>query len=140
MIQNDKISSLNFNKKFFLKNTKKKLNTYSIICRLKITNSDIESKQNINNLVEIINKTLQKSETFSTGNIFYILFSLEEYYEFLEEFQKIIISIIETETLKFNHNTFLLKQKELIEKLNKNYITPQFLDKELMNQAIENKS
>lgn len=139
MIENNKITFQNFHRKGFMKSLKKKLKIYNTLCKLKITNLDNQSEQNNNEFSEIINKTLQKIETFSKGNFFYLLVLLEEHYDFLEEFRKSVSNLKTIDSLKDSHNTFLQKQKESIKKVYENFISPKILDEETIKKIVENK-
>jgi len=131
------INFFNFHRQGFMKSLKKKLDLYNTLCRLKITKSDTESERNNVNFSDIVSKTLQKPETFSTGNFYYLLSLIQEHYDFLEEFRKSVLDIKLTDILKNNHNIFLLRQKESIEKVSQNFFTPKMLDEDTIKKIIE---
>ena len=135
MTENISVNFQNFRRKAFIKILKRKLDFYDIVCRLKITNSYEQSKKNNKKISDILNNTLQIPKTFSSGNIFYILSLIEEHYDFLNTFRNSICITKSDQILKDNHITFLTKQKELIEKLNKNFVTPKIIDEDTIKQA-----
>jgi len=122
------ISYFEFDRKRFLKKIRSRFNYYVIVSKLFITKNDKLARLNYERILNLINITLQKKETFDTNNIFYILQSVDIYNNFIVIFSDSIKNNNDIESLKDIQIEFFKKQVEIEEFFKKNLEKPYTID------------
>ena len=135
----NKITFQNFHRQRFIRLQKKKLNYYIIFCKLFQTKKHIEAVNNNNKIIDIINRSVKIPKIFEINNFYYILSIIQECYDFMEQFKISVHSISDVDMLADSHNTFLKKQNDIIQYLNKNFENPKRVSDEELEKMLQEK-
>jgi hypothetical protein len=122
------ISYFEFDRKTFLKKIRSRFCHYIIISKLFKTKNDKAARLNYDKILSLINITLRNKKTFDTNNIFYVLYVINEYHNFMISFSNNIKTHNEIETLKDIQIEFFNRQVILEELFKKNLEKPDVID------------
>ena len=118
----DKIKFLNFDRKKFLKDFKTKTEWAIISSKSFRTSNKKLMELNFKRIYSFLNFNFQKSEIFSNNNIYLVLNTLGEYYDFLKDFELVVNTINDIDTLKDKQIAFFNEQAKLEKFLKDNLI------------------
>jgi len=119
------LNALNFNRKNFQKEVKKNYDYIKIMSRYGLTQKGNEFEVISKSINNTLREILLKDETFSNGNIYYVLTILNSHHEFLkDEISKIINKVLSIETLTNIQNDMISQHNEISEALKNNLREP----------------
>ena len=119
---NNKITSLNFKRQVFLKDFKRKIEWGTISSKVFKTGKKKLTELNYKRIYNILHSSLLKEEIFRNNNIYLILDTLQDYYDFLKEFETTVKDIESIDTLNDKQQYFFTEQAKLEKFLKDNLI------------------
>ena len=117
-----------FNKKKYIKDVSKKFSNLITFGRLRITQKDLEFTKKTKSIIEILRATIQRESTYSSGNIYFVLNEVQDYYDDMISKKDSLFQIKDKEELSKSQEPILERQSELLSSLINNFHEPVTLD------------